>query len=125
MLKHKFIICLGSNTADSAEKIADACCEISAIVDDFIKSSTYSMPSFTGKGADYNNCVISGHTDKSLDEFTAFTKQLEQRLGRTAESKEAGEMPLDVDIMMWGEQVIRPHEFARPYFMQGFNEIKQ
>jgi 2-amino-4-hydroxy-6-hydroxymethyldihydropteridine diphosphokinase len=124
MLKHKFIVCIGSNTADSAEKIAEACCEISAIVDDFIKSSTYSMPSFTGKGADYNNCVISGHTDKSLDEFTAYTKQIEQRFGRTAESKEAGVMPLDVDIMMWDENIIRPNEFDRPYFMQGLNQIR-
>ena len=125
MLKHRFIICLGSNTANSAELIAGACTEIAALVTDFIKSDTYSMPSFTGVGDAYNNCVIAGSTDHSFSDFTAYTKQLERNAGRTEQSKEAGIMPLDVDIMIWDDEVIRPKEIDRPYFDKGFKQISQ
>jgi 2-amino-4-hydroxy-6-hydroxymethyldihydropteridine diphosphokinase len=124
MMANSFTICFGSNTDNARLKISAALDEIRTVADVIAQSEVYTYPSYTGIGKDYCNMVIKGLSDLSLNDFTIFTKQLEKKLGRTSESKASGVMPIDIDIICWNSETIRPSDSTREYFIFGLERCK-
>lgn len=87
-------------------------------------SSVYNTLAVNGRDADYLNAVISASTQLSLDDVTALMKQYEGVCGRTPASKLRGVIPIDIDIVLWNGEVIRPADFAQQYFQRGWQELK-
>ena len=45
--------------------------------------------------------------------------------GRDEERRRRGEVPIDIDIVLWNAKTVRPADFAREFFQIGFREINK
>lgn len=122
-MTHTAVLTLGSNVARAACIIEAARAAIDRVAEVRAYSGAYLSPDDTGAGADYLNAVLELTTTLSLSEMADFAAGLEQRSGRTADSKSRGVMPLDVDIVVWDTEVIKPYDTTRPYFRTGYQKI--
>lgn len=86
-------------------------------------SEIYSTHALNGQSADYLNMVARVRTSATLPELTALCKAFEEECGRTPESKQRGSIEMDVDIMKFGGDVLRPAEWSRPYFTLGLSQL--
>lgn len=115
---HSATLCLGSNIGlQSIEKINKAyssLCDVGQIV---CHSSVY------GSASGYLNQVIVSHTSLDYDELLSFTKQLELNLGRRPQHKAQGIVPIDIDIVIYDEEVMRPLDYDSAYFNRGLEEL--
>lgn len=73
----------------------------------------------------YMNAVISGYTDIPFETFNANLKEYELNHGRDPETRKKGEVPIDLDIVKWNGNIIRPRDYAANYFRKGLTEIEQ
>ena len=87
-------------------------------------SSVYNTSAVNGRDHDYLNAVMTGRTRKSLEEIEAFFKQYENVCGRTQANKVRGIVPIDIDIIMWNDEVLRMRDFSQLYFQRGWQELK-
>jgi 2-amino-4-hydroxy-6-hydroxymethyldihydropteridine diphosphokinase len=117
------VICIGSNTANREEIIADAIKRLTELICNVRQSSVYECESHSGIGAPYINTVISGSTMLSYEQLYSFTKQLEVEMGRTPRSKETGVMPLDIDIVLCNDKIIHPRDYKLYHFRHGYEQI--
>lgn len=115
------ILCLGSNAPDGEAKINTAMDMLQAKGCRALACSPI-YPSSHG----YLNQVVSidpGQYDEAV--LTALTKWAERRLGRRPEMKSAGQVPIDIDIVVMRGRTLRPADFASPYFQQGYRAISK
>lgn len=119
-----YIICLGSNTSDKADKISRAIELLKSLCSIISQSDIYEAPDESGLGAPYLNVVLEVMTDLSLDDFRRELKKMEESFGRTQYSKSEGVMPLDADIIIRDGVVTDSYQFSRPYFITGYSQIK-
>lgn len=87
-------------------------------------SDIYSTPALNGRSADYLNMVARVSTELPLAELTAQCKEFEAECGRTPESKSRGSIEMDVDIMQYGDDILRSNEWTRDYFLIGLNQLE-
>lgn len=114
-LLNKIILSLGANN-NSEINIAAA--------DDLLRSNFvsihFSEPVYTEPIGDiktglFLNQVAIAYTSNYPDEINKILKQVERALGRTPESKEQGIIPIDIDLLQWNEQVLKPDDLQRDY----------
>ncbi len=119
MKMHSATLCLGSNIGVQAiDKIilaSDYLEQAGAIV---CRSSVYGSPS------GYLNQVLILHSEMEYDDLHTLTKELESKLGRRPEHKAQGIVPVDIDIVIFDEEVIRPLDYDSAYFNQGLEELQ-
>lgn len=72
---------------------------------------------------EYYNGVALLETELPFDRQNAVFKQLERDYGRTPEARETGIVPLDIDIVVWNESVVRPTDLRQAYLKRGLEEI--
>lgn len=90
-------------------------------------SDFYTTPAVNGRDADYLNAVAFGYFDGEAAEFEATCKDTESRLGRT-HSHQPGQphiVEIDLDVVVFGGEVLRPVDFSRDYFRRGFNQLQE
>lgn len=118
---NKAYLSIGSNTGDRLHNINDAIARMLTygvnIIDD---SSVYETPCCHGKGPDYLNCVLLVTFTTTYDVAVAITKNIERDMGRTPGDKITGNVPIDIDIVIWNDKIIRDADFAREYFTYGY-----
>lgn len=123
------LLCLGSNIADLAEANIDKALE--AIADRIgavtASSGKYSTPCYSQgrivEGARYLNQVIAVDTDLDAPAIEIICKAIETALGRDAEARRRHLVPIDIDLITYGSQTIRPHDLTSPYFTKGHKLI--
>lgn len=71
----------------------------------------------------YLNCVCYIKTTLSYSELNEKLKLFEQQAGRTPADKAKGRVPLDVDIVVWDSEVVRPADWESGYFQHGLAEL--
>lgn len=98
---------------------------LSGVLDRFRRSQVIESRDVSGKSAPYLNAVCCGFTDRSLADFTELTKSIEKEFGRTAESKLTGVVEIDVDIVMWGKDVLKPRDATSDYFTLPFATLAE
>ncbi len=86
-------------------------------------SDIYSTPAINGKGNDYTNSVMKIECELEHDDLKAQFKQYEKDCGRTPESKILGIVPIDIDIVTWNEEILKPSDYSREYFQKGLKQI--
>ncbi len=108
------VICLGSNSLHGRDNISRAldalgnfgpvvCCDV--------------YPSEGG----YLNCVCSLYTTHDFHTLYNKTKEIERLLGRLPEHKEQGRVEIDIDIVYFDSQLLRPADARKNYFLKGLN----
>lgn len=118
------LLSIGSNVGDREARVNDALAWLSGIISDFRHSHVYITAPYSGVGDNYANCVAEGHTALSLDEISAMTKDREVVAGRTKDAKISGKVPLDIDIVIYNDTILRPKELERQYFLKGYTQLK-
>lgn len=92
-------------------------------VDVLRTSDAYISDDDTGRGAPYTNLVAECETDVALDTLAGIIARIETDGGRTPESKESAVMPIDIDIVIWDDETLRPYDYTRPYFTRGYAQL--
>ena len=112
---HTAILCFGSNlpTETAGRHITQAMRLMEASATLVRTSDIY--PSSSG----YENLVTEMRTKLPYSALLALTKATEAALGRTPEMKDAGIVPIDIDIVYFDGEALRPADIATAYFKQG------
>ncbi len=118
---------LGSNTAGTrATNLMAALNMIGrrigrvAEVSNFYETLPYGANSGT---VPYINAVAIVETPLCADEIQRRLKEIEDSCGRDRTSARH-EISVDVDLVMWNSDVLRPHEIDRDYFARGWREVQ-
>ena len=118
------IIVIGSNYGDRDTHILNAMEGLSRICTIKYKSDVYESPDYLEIGKKYLNQVVVVCTDVSETDLNLQIKKIEAESGRTAQSRKRGEVPLDIDIVIWNGEIRRPEDYASTYFTKGYKEIQ-
>ncbi len=110
---NRVIIGLGSNH-DGEKNIAAA---IELLRERFplirISSPKYTEPEGMDGSELFLNCMAVVLTPEAPDALTAIFKQMEKTLGRTLQGKQAGVVPIDIDLLRWNDLVLKPGDLER------------
>lgn len=64
---------------------------------------------------DFLNQLAFVYTHKEKDEVVSLLKSLEKEMGRTPADKEKGIVKIDIDLVVWNEDVVKPTDISRSY----------
>lgn len=116
----KVLISIGANTPDKQsilQRTIQAIGEISHIIAQtpiFISAAEGSTIA-----APYANALIVAITNDEYDTLRHTFKQWEINAGRTIELKRQGIIPLDIDIIMWNDTIIKERDMQMNYMKHG------
>lgn len=120
---NKVVISLGSNSLDSNIMMQRAMVWLEENLLSFKCSKIYSTPPLNGIGRNYLNAVAIGETTCNQDEFNLMLKDYEKSSGRTPISKKTGVIPIDLDIIVFNEQILRSKDFSYDFFQIGYKQL--
>ncbi len=123
-MMNKVVVSLGSNSTDRAERMSAALEWLASGLQQQRDSGVYETPEFSGRYPDYLNCVASGFTPLDFYTLNSRLKEYERASGRTPASKVTGIVPIDLDIVVFNGEVLRPGEFSRDYFTIGYRLLQ-
>ncbi|MGM9798907.1 MAG: 2-amino-4-hydroxy-6-hydroxymethyldihydropteridine diphosphokinase [Parabacteroides sp.] len=69
------------------------------------------------------NQVALCYCEESLGEVQIALKQMEWEIGRRPADKATGRMPIDIDLIQWNDQPIKPADLQRHYVQEGLQSI--
>lgn len=116
---NKVIVCLGSNW-DKESNLERALRALRPYFVSFrLSDRMYTAPIDCPQTGTFLNQVAVGYTVRSCPELKAAFKQIERLLGRTPESKRDGVIPIDIDLLQWNEEVLKPSDMQRDYVVAG------
>lgn len=121
---NKVAFSLGSNSDDCHSQMKRCINWLKEHLRDVTVSLIYETPAVNGKDGNYLNAVAVGYTEEAYETLFCEMKDYEVKCGRTPESKRNGSIPIDIDIVVWNDCVLREKDYNRSYFQIGWNEIK-
>ena len=88
-------------------------------------SEVYNTQATNGIDADYLNMVVIADCNDELDIILEKFKNYEAISGRTLQSKIIGVIPIDLDIVIWNNNIIREKDFNQKYFQIGWHQLNK
>lgn len=120
MNKTEVVLSFGSNMPDGRSRVEHALRHVSGFVGGMRASEIYSTPSVSGDGSIYLNAVAAGYIDFGSGRLTNILKEYELECGRDTASRMRGEVPIDIDVVMFDGKILRPKDASREYFKIGY-----
>lgn len=117
------IFSIGSNCGDRYGRVSQAIEILSGLLTQSSVSSIYETPDAHGGESRYLNAVVGGKCRLSQSECECFCKEMERKAGRDDIARSRGEVPLDVDVVVWDGDVKRERDFRQSFFTIGLAEI--
>ncbi len=118
-----FILSLGSNE-DAEIHIASACHHLETLFPAiYFSEAVYTPPINCPASKPFLNCVACATTVCSLKEVYAILKNMEENAGRTPESKAQGIVPLDIDVLKWNNDILKPADMERDYIREALHTL--
>ena len=71
----------------------------------------------------YLNQVAVCGCEEPLGEVQAALKRMEWEIGRRPTDKVSGRMPIDIDLLQWNDEVLKPADLQRCYVKEGLQAI--
>lgn len=119
---NKALICLGANTACADANIEGATQFLTTLGAIHKSTPLYpTAPEHCGDVPPYLNRVVELHTDADFDNLRVATKQYEKKIRDLRVT--APLVAIDIDIVLWNGDVLRPADAASQYFRQGCQMI--
>jgi len=72
---------------------------------------------------DFTNGAVRILTEMELEELSLFLKQLEDKMGRDRSQKKFGPRNIDLDILIWNNQVVDMDYFTRAFLRESAAEL--
>lgn len=120
----KYIIGLGSNDGDREAHLQYALNALTELADSLFSSTHYESPALGGGKTHYLNAVAEMTTHLDIESLNKELKHIELITGRDASARAEGRVPLDADIVIAGNKIIRPKDFAQFFFKRGYEELR-
>ena len=121
---NKVIVGLGSNTVDAKARVEECCKLLSEIATESRFSSVYETEAVGSlPQPNYHNCVGVLCTSQPFEELKQKFKEMECEAGRLPEHKTEGKVIIDIDIVVWNNEVIKPTDLTRTYMTIGMEEL--
>lgn len=119
MNTHSCLLCLGSNH-DRHLHIADARKAL-ALHFPGIRFGHEMETEAIGSGflSPFCNQVAQMHTSLSAEEVRTVLKQIEKEHGRLPEDKSKGIVKLDIDLLTYDNQILKPQDLEKDFVRQG------
>lgn len=88
------------------------------------QSHIYTTLPLSGTGPDYTNAVavVECSPDTTAATLQDSCKRYELECGRDEKARERGEVVIDLDVVFFAEDCLRPGEIGHEYFRKGFSE---
>lgn len=124
MSTHSCLLCLGSNferqlRMDNARKA------LTELLPGILFSAEMETEAIgSGVRSPFSNQVAKLETDYTLDQLRPLLKNIEALNGRNPEDKEQGIVKLDIDILVYDQEVLKPADLARDYVQEGLKALK-
>ncbi|WP_300796300.1 2-amino-4-hydroxy-6-hydroxymethyldihydropteridine diphosphokinase [uncultured Bacteroides sp.] len=67
---------------------------------------------------DYYNRAATFSTTMDIAALKSLFKEIEKACGRTVSSKSTGLVPLDIDLLRYGSQILKPNDMKSTYVRQ-------
>lgn len=120
--KNRIIIVLGSN--EGAERNMDlACRKLEELFPVQWSEAVYTQPLRCAVRKPFLNRVGLSFTSWGIKELRECFKRIEKELGRTAESKQIGIIPMDIDLILWNDSLLKPDDWTRDYVQDGLRQL--
>ncbi|MDE6332068.1 MAG: 2-amino-4-hydroxy-6-hydroxymethyldihydropteridine diphosphokinase [Muribaculaceae bacterium] len=117
------VICIGSNVGDKYANVAETLAVFRTILSGFQASDIYESDDDSGLGQPYANAVCAGFFNDRCENLHSLASTREKAYGRTPESKASGIMPLDIDIVVFNNEIVNSQQFDKPYFRHGLSQL--
>lgn len=117
------IFCIGSNCGDRVGNVAKALSWLSGLLTSFRHSSIYATPDCHGGQREYMNAVGIGEAKHTALELDGLCKEYEISCGRDADARASGDVPVDVDLVVYDREVLRRKDYASEFFKEGYREL--
>ena len=113
-MSNKVVIALGSNASDSRSVIHLAG-RLLADYFDWIRFSEpeYTLPVGLLGSAVFLNQVAVARTQHGKQTVCRALKEIEKQLGRSPASENQGIVIVDIDLLQWNEQLLKPDDWKR------------
>ena len=123
----KVLLSLGSNLGwmEANQMLLDIQPQLSDLCKDLRFSSIYKTDGVGRYVGKYANCVAEGDTTMPLDTLERTLKQIELDHGRTSEARRLGVVPIDIDIVKYGDTLVRPKNLEYDYMKPGLVELQR
>ena len=123
----KVVISIGSNCGDREALVEEAAAWLKTILIQTQCSSIYETPCARNIGTPYMNAVMSGYYQGEgidvKDTLEDLLKDKEHKMGRTTQCREAGQVPIDMDIVLLDGEIVKDWDFRQKFFQIGYKEI--
>lgn len=117
------IFCIGSNCGDRELQVDSSLEWLSERLSDFHHSHVYATPDCHGGARKYLNAVAIGFTGLSTDELVRICKERELACGRDDSARAAGDVPIDIDLVVYEREILREKDFVSEFFIKGYKEL--
>ncbi|MDE6450521.1 MAG: 2-amino-4-hydroxy-6-hydroxymethyldihydropteridine diphosphokinase [Muribaculaceae bacterium] len=119
---NRAVISLGSNINGKESIISRALDTLGVKIAE--ATPPYMDPDDNDNTRPYLNIVAVIETDMDYETARTHFKQIEKEAGRTPSDKATGLIPLDIDIVIFNDRIIKPEDFERPYFIHGYRLLR-
>lgn len=122
-MRNNVILCLGSNT-DCEANLKSAV----GLLRGYFGTIRFSEAAYTepvglpGSGVFLNQVAVAG-TEASQEEVERALKDMEKRLGRMPDSKQKGQIPIDIDLLFWNGTILKPADWEKEYVQLLFRSV--
>ena len=122
-LSNNAIICLGANTPDAAEQLAQARTVLETLGTVKRQTEPYpTAPEYVTEGPAYLNQLIELETTLTYQSLHDQSKDFE---GDVRRFFKAGKLvPIDIDIVIWNGKILRPADAKASYFKEGLSKLQ-
>ena len=86
-------------------------------------SDIYETPCAKSMGKPYRNAVIKGFYQGDGIQLEECLKDKEHDMGRTAACRERGDVPIDMDIVMMNDEIVKTWDYRQKFFQIGFSRL--
>ncbi|MDE7411622.1 MAG: 2-amino-4-hydroxy-6-hydroxymethyldihydropteridine diphosphokinase [Paramuribaculum sp.] len=117
---HLGYIGIGSNIDSGEKEITLALEFLEKNCDSVELSRIYKTPSVSGDGSEYYNAVARVVTNIEAIEFSQELKRWEISRGRRDREREIKIVPIDLDLVIYDDEVLRQRDFMQSYFTIGY-----
>lgn len=120
---NEIIVCIGSNRNPTANVECAG-----RLLCDYFTSLRFSAPVYTepigvGLSGLFLNQVVTAYTPDHPEEVNRVLKQIERQMGRTPQDKLRGDIPIDIDLLQWNDQVLKPADLQKEYVISGIRSL--
>lgn len=117
---HTYYISVGSTLVDTESLITEVL--LRHFPNGTLSSFTHSKDATGRTDTEYINAVLRLESEMHLDELQRMTKEIEREMGRNPGCSSV--VALDLDTVVRDCEVLRPKDFERSYFSQGYDELR-